>query len=107
MKLANQPAKGEKTFSISLQAYILVFDITKWETFHCLNALKVDIERNHGKKESPVIMVLGNKVDLELESRQIDSDIVQKWASKEKGKCNRSNYRNRTMNVCFTEVIRY
>ena len=63
-----------------------MFDITKWETFHCLNALKADIEKNHGKKESPVIMVLGNKVDLELESRQIDSDIVQKWAGKEKGK---------------------
>lgn len=63
-----------------------MFDITKWETFHCLNALKADIERNHGKKESPVIMVLGNKVDLELESRQIDSDIVQKWAAKEKGR---------------------
>ena len=51
-----------------------------------MNALKADIEKNHGKKESPVIMVLGNKVDLELESRQIDSDIVQKWAGKEKGK---------------------
>ena len=51
-----------------------------------MNALKADIEKNHGKKESPVIMVLGNKVDLELESRQIDSDIVQKWAGKEIGK---------------------
>lgn len=72
-------------YAMLLQAYILVFDITKWETFHCLNALKADIEKNHGRKESPVILVLGNKVDLELESRQIDTDIVQKWAVKEKG----------------------
>jgi len=89
-----RPVVPRHYFSFA-DAYILVFDITKWETFHCLNALKVDIERNHGKKESPVIMVLGNKVDLELESRQIDSDIVQKWASKEKVNCREVSVRNK------------
>ena len=71
-----------------LQAYILVFDITKWETFHCVNALKSDIDKHKDKKEMPVILALGNKADLEQESRQIDTDIVQKWAVREKGKEN-------------------
>lgn len=62
-----------------------MYDITNWETFHCLNSVKVDVERNKEKKESPVIMILGNKLDLEAESRQIDTETVQKWAVKEKG----------------------
>ena len=62
-----------------------MYDITRWETFHCLNALKADIEKYKEKKETPTVLVLGNKRDLAAQSRQIDVDTVQKWAHKEKG----------------------
>ena len=71
---------------VLLQAYILVFDITKWDTFHCLNAVKADIDKNKDKKDVPVVLVLGNKKDLEHTSRQIETETVDKWAAREKGK---------------------
>lgn len=62
-----------------------MFDITRWETFHCLNALKADVDKHKDKKELPVILVLGNKSDLEHSSRQIEFDTVKNWAAREKG----------------------
>lgn len=68
-----------------LQAYILVFDITKWESFHCVNAVKADIDKHNSKKDAPPIVVLGNKSDMEQSGRQIETETVSKWALREKG----------------------
>ena len=65
---------------------MLVFDITKWETFHCVNALKADIDKNNSKKDAPLILALGNKSDMEQQSRQIETETVNKWAAREKGR---------------------
>lgn len=64
---------------------MLVFDITKWDTFHCLSALKADIDKNNTRKDAPAMLLLGNKCDLEHVSRQIDIETVNKWATREKG----------------------
>ncbi|XP_067933805.1 NF-kappa-B inhibitor-interacting Ras-like protein 1 [Watersipora subatra] len=80
-----KPAVPKHYYTVG-DAFVLVFDITRWETFHCVNALKADIDKNSSKKDkdSPVVLAFGNKIDLENSSRQIDSETVTKWAVREK-----------------------
>ncbi|GAB6033341.1 NF-kappa-B inhibitor-interacting Ras-like protein 2 [Chamberlinius hualienensis] len=64
---------------------VLVYSITNQDSFTTLDYIKKDIDKNREKKELPII-VLGNKKDLEDEVRQVDYDISQSWANREKVK---------------------
>ncbi|KAL8575126.1 hypothetical protein ACOMHN_055119 [Nucella lapillus] len=62
--------------------FILVYDITSWESFRRLDKLKKDIDKHRDKREVHTI-VLGNKSEV-TERRQVQFDTAQAWASKEK-----------------------
>lgn len=62
--------------------FILVYDITNWESFRRLDKLKKDIDKHRDKREVHMI-VLGNKSE-QTERRQVQFDTAQAWATKEK-----------------------
>lgn len=62
--------------------FVLVYDVTSWESFRRLDKLKKDIDKHRDKREVHII-VIGNKSEL-TEQRQVQFDTAQTWASKEK-----------------------
>ncbi|KAL5021156.1 hypothetical protein ScPMuIL_000311 [Solemya velum] len=62
-------------------AYVLVYDVTNWNSFQKLDAIKKDIDKNKDKREIHII-ALGNKG--EQECRQVDFKVAQTWGNKEK-----------------------
>ncbi|XP_041376193.1 NF-kappa-B inhibitor-interacting Ras-like protein 1 [Gigantopelta aegis] len=63
-------------------AFVMVYDITNFESFKRLDKLKKDIDKHHDKRDIHII-ALGNKTDL-ADQRQVDYNTAQAWASKEK-----------------------
>ncbi|KAK1160276.1 NF-kappa-B inhibitor-interacting Ras-like protein 2 [Acipenser oxyrinchus oxyrinchus] len=64
------------------EGFVLVYSIDSKESFKRMEALKKDIDRYRDKKEV-VIVVLGNKCDLQ-DQRRVDHDSAQHWAKTEK-----------------------
>ncbi|KAK3600139.1 hypothetical protein CHS0354_011745 [Potamilus streckersoni] len=62
--------------------FVLVYDVTKWESFQKLDKLKKDIDKSRDKKEVHIIAI-GNKNELQ-EGRQVDINTAQAWATREK-----------------------
>lgn len=63
--------------------FILVYDVTNWESFQKLDKLKKDIDKNRDKKEIHIIAIGNNKSE-QQEDRQVDFNTAQIWASREK-----------------------
>lgn len=78
------PSKPElpKHYLSFADGFILVYDVTNRVSFDCMDKLKKDIDRNKDKKEAIIISV-GNKCDLK-DNKQIDFNLANKWAQKEK-----------------------
>ncbi|XP_064599187.1 NF-kappa-B inhibitor-interacting Ras-like protein 1 [Liolophura sinensis] len=62
--------------------FVLIYDVTNWESFKKLDKVKRDIDKSRDKREVHVI-VIGNKSELQ-ETRQVDFSMAQMWASREK-----------------------
>ncbi|XP_060081328.1 NF-kappa-B inhibitor-interacting Ras-like protein 1 [Ylistrum balloti] len=62
--------------------FVLVYDVTNWDSFQKLEKLKKDIDKNREKREIHIIAI-GNKSE-EQESRQVDFNTAQMWANREK-----------------------
>lgn len=62
--------------------FVLVYDVTNYDSFVCMDKLKKEIDKNKEKKEA-VVISLGNKCDLK-DSKQVDFSTANKWAQKEK-----------------------
>lgn len=62
--------------------FVLVYDVTSSESFRRLDKLKKDIDKHRDKREVHII-VIGNKSEL-TEKRQVQFDVAQAWANKEK-----------------------
>ncbi|XP_046354455.1 NF-kappa-B inhibitor-interacting Ras-like protein 2 [Haliotis rufescens] len=62
--------------------FVLVYDVTNFESFKKLDKLKRDIDKTRDKKEIHII-VIGNKSEL-TEHRQVDFNTAMAWAGKEK-----------------------
>ncbi|KAI0216601.1 NF-kappa-B inhibitor-interacting Ras-like protein 2 [Lamellibrachia satsuma] len=78
------PAKPQlaKQYLSFADGFILVYDVTDRVSFDCMDKLKKEIDRSKEKKEAIVISI-GNKCDLR-EVKQVDFNLANKWAQKEK-----------------------
>jgi len=71
-----------KSFLSFADGYVLVYDVTKYESFSCMDKIKKEIDK-HKEKKDAVIISLGNKCDLK-DQKQVDFNTANKWAQKEK-----------------------
>ncbi|CAL1532328.1 unnamed protein product [Lymnaea stagnalis] len=62
--------------------FILVYDVTNFDSFKRLDKLKKDIDKHKDKREGHVI-VIGNKSELN-DRRQVQFDTAMAWTVKEK-----------------------
>ncbi|BFZ12705.1 hypothetical protein BsWGS_15744 [Bradybaena similaris] len=62
--------------------YILVYDITSFDSFKKLDRLKKEIDKHKDKREGHVILI-GNKSELN-ERREVQFETAMAWAGKEK-----------------------
>jgi len=76
-----RPELPKQYFSFA-DGYVIVYDVTNEQSFHCMDRLKKLIEKNKEKKEA-VIISLGNKCDLK-EAKQVDFNTSNRWAQNEK-----------------------
>lgn len=61
--------------------FVLVYSITDRSSFNLVDTIKKLIDQCRGKRDHPII-VLGNKVDLDME-RQVSFDEALVWAKRE------------------------
>ncbi|XP_005101306.1 NF-kappa-B inhibitor-interacting Ras-like protein 1 [Aplysia californica] len=62
--------------------FILVYDVTSFESFKLLDRLKKDMDKHKDKREGHIV-VIGNKSEL-TERREVQFQTAMAWASKEK-----------------------
>lgn len=74
--------------------FILVYDVTNWESFQKLDKLKKDIDKNRDKKEIHIIAIGNNKSE-QQEDRQVDFNTAQTWATGQKVRLWEANVTNR------------
>lgn len=78
---SNKPDLPKQYYNYA-DGYVLVYDVTNYESFVCMDKLKKDIDKNKEKKEA-IVISLGNKCDMK-EEKQVDFTSANKWAQKEK-----------------------
>ncbi|XP_045191550.1 NF-kappa-B inhibitor-interacting Ras-like protein 1 isoform X2 [Mercenaria mercenaria] len=83
-----------KHFFTFPDGFVLVYDVTNWESFQKLDRLKKDIDKNRDKKEVHIIAIGNNKSENQ-EDRQVDFNTAQTWATKEKVRLWEANVPNR------------
>ena len=69
-----------KNYTGFADGFILVYDVTRFESFNLMDKLKKEIEKN---KKDAVIITLGNKCDLRV-TREVEFKVAHKWAQKER-----------------------
>ena len=69
-----------KNYTGFADGFILVYDVTRLESFNLMDKLKKEIEKN---KKDAVIITLGNKCDLRV-TRKVEFKVAHKWAQKER-----------------------
>ena len=111
-------AGQEKFKSISISYFreskglIMVYDITRNETFQKLNSWYNDILDNLGKKENYLVILLGNKVDLieeNSEKRDVDEEEAKKYCTDNHifwgGECSAKAFDTEKLRSIFKECI--
>ena len=91
---------------------IMVYDITRNETFQNLNSWYNDIVENLGKKENYLVILLGNKVDLieeNSEKRDVDEEEAKKYCTDNHifwgGECSAKAFDTEKLRSIFKEFI--
>ncbi|XP_003223241.2 GTPase RhebL1 [Anolis carolinensis] len=67
------------SFTIGIHGYVLVYSVTSLKSFQVVKSLHSKLYESRGKTRMPVVLV-GNKADLSLESRQVKTDEGRKLA---------------------------
>ncbi|ETE69207.1 GTPase RhebL1, partial [Ophiophagus hannah] len=67
------------SFIIGIHGYVLVYSVTSLRSFQVVKSLHSKLHESRGKTRMPVVLV-GNKADLSLESRQVKTDEGRKLA---------------------------
>ncbi|EMP31243.1 GTPase RhebL1 [Chelonia mydas] len=67
------------SFSIGIHGYLLVYSVTSLRSFQVVKTLHNRLYESRGKTRMPVVLV-GNKADLSLESREVKTDEGKKLA---------------------------
>lgn len=76
------------------EGFVLVYDVTNWDSFQKLDRLKKDIDKNRDKKEVHIIAIGNNKSDRQ-EDRQVDFNTAQAWSTREKVRLWEADVKNR------------
>ncbi|KAH3778549.1 NF-kappa-B inhibitor-interacting Ras-like protein 1 [Dreissena polymorpha] len=74
--------------------FILVYDVTSWDSFQKLDKLKKDIDKNRDKKEVHIIAIGNNRSEMQ-DARQVDFNTAQSWAAQQKVRLWEANVTNR------------
>ncbi|XP_060563216.1 NF-kappa-B inhibitor-interacting Ras-like protein 1 [Ruditapes philippinarum] len=83
-----------KHFFTFPEGFVLVYDVTNWDSFQKLEKIKRDIDKNKDKKEVHIIAIGNNKSENQ-EDRQVDFNTAQTWATREKVRLWEANVPNR------------
>ncbi|KYO41938.1 GTPase RhebL1 isoform X3 [Alligator mississippiensis] len=67
------------SFVIGIHGYVLVYSVTSLRSFQVVKTLHNKLYESRGKTRMPVVLV-GNKADLSLESREVKTDEGKKLA---------------------------
>nr|XP_014433033.2 GTPase RhebL1 [Pelodiscus sinensis] len=67
------------SFSIGIHGYVLVYSVTSLRSFQVVKTLHNRLYESRGKTRMPVVLV-GNKADLSMESREVNTDEGKKLA---------------------------
>uniref|UniRef100_A0A8B9SAS1 GTPase RhebL1 n=1 Tax=Apteryx owenii TaxID=8824 RepID=A0A8B9SAS1_APTOW len=67
------------SFIIGIHGYVLVYSVTSLRSFQVVKTLHNKLYESRGKTRMPVVLV-GNKADLSLESREVKTDEGKKLA---------------------------
>ncbi|NXE17210.1 REBL1 GTPase, partial [Lophotis ruficrista] len=72
------------SFVIGVHGYVLVYSVTSLRSFQVVKTLRNKLYESRGRRRMPVVLV-GNKVDLPLQSREVKTDegkkLVESWGS--------------------------
>ncbi|WAR11320.1 KBRS1-like protein [Mya arenaria] len=83
-----------KHFLTFPDGFVLVYDVTNWDSFQKLDKIKKDIDKNRDKKEVHIITIGNNKSERQ-EDRQVDFNTAQTWATQQKVRLWEANVTNR------------
>ncbi|KAM9265020.1 GTPase RhebL1 [Morus bassanus] len=67
------------SFVIGIHGYVLVYSVTSLRSFQVVKTLRNKLYESRGKTRMPVVLV-GNKADLSLQSREVKTDEGKKLA---------------------------
>ncbi|KGL77179.1 GTPase RhebL1, partial [Tinamus guttatus] len=67
------------SFVIGIHGYVLVYSVTSLRSFQVVKTLHNKLYESRGKTRMPVVLV-GNKADLSLQSREVKTDEGRKLA---------------------------
>ncbi|NXX52365.1 REBL1 GTPase, partial [Scopus umbretta] len=67
------------SFIIGIHGYVLVYSVTSLRSFQVVKTLRNKLYESRGKTRMPVVLV-GNKADLSLQSREVKTDEGKKLA---------------------------
>ncbi|XP_032641486.1 GTPase RhebL1 isoform X1 [Chelonoidis abingdonii] len=67
------------SFSIGIHGYLLIYSVTSLRSFQVVKTLHNRLYESRGKTRMPVVLV-GNKADLSMESREVKTDEGKKLA---------------------------
>ncbi|NXF93374.1 REBL1 GTPase, partial [Eubucco bourcierii] len=67
------------SFVIGIHGYVLVYSVTSLRSFQVVKTLHNKLYESRGKTRMPVVLV-GNKADLSLQSREVKTDEGKKLA---------------------------
>ncbi|NXA67585.1 REBL1 GTPase, partial [Mohoua ochrocephala] len=67
------------SFVIGIHGYVLVYSVTSLRSFQVVKSLHEKLSESRGRTHMPVVLV-GNKADLALQSREVRTDEGKKLA---------------------------
>ncbi|NXE02272.1 REBL1 GTPase, partial [Chaetorhynchus papuensis] len=70
---------GQDEYTILPHGYVLVYSVTSLRSFQVVKTLREKLYESRGKTRLPVVLV-GNKADLALQSREVRTDEGKKLA---------------------------
>ena len=76
--------------------YILVFSLDDEASFQVVDVIRKEVEHYKDSKKELVIVVIGNKSDIEASKREVENVQVLNWAAREKVKYFEVNTHDRT-----------
>ena len=68
------------------EGYVLVFGLDDEHSFQVVDVIRKEVEHYKDNKKELVIVVLGNKSDIEASKRQVETVQALNWAAREKVK---------------------